>query len=228
MTTIRDLVTRSARLIGAIRMGEALTGQEANDALTSLNAMANSWANSELTIYARVRESFPLTSAASYTIGTGQTFNTAKPVKIVYAYTSTGGVDYPLEIISDVQYQQIPIKTIAGWPAYLNYVSGAITGTIYLYPVPSSAYTLHLLSAKALSAVTLDTVIELPAGWEDALAYNTAVRIAPEYGQKIDPYIIKLAMETLGQIKLGVARSRSLEYQQDSTPRQNIYTGWEY
>ena len=43
MTTARDLITQSLRTLGVLHSGETPSAEEANDGLTSLNQMLNSW-----------------------------------------------------------------------------------------------------------------------------------------------------------------------------------------
>lgn len=207
MSTARDLITASLRLIGAVSSGEAIAASEASDGLGTLNRMLSSWSTESLTIFAPVRETFPLTgSDGQYTIGATADFNTTRPVQIKQAFlidqTSSPSVEYPVEILSLSQWQDITLKDLNGLPAYL-YIDGAFpTATIYLYPRPqSSSYTLGLWSEKELSPLALDTTILLPPGYEEAIVYNLAARLAPEYGKALAPEIVAFATESKANIK---------------------------
>lgn len=230
MTTARDLIHGAMRLIGVIRKGETPDGDEANDALEALNAMIASWSNESLISYARVRDTHTLTpSVGSYTIGTGATINTARPVQIISAYVSSGGVDYPVTLINDETYDQnISFKTVlSSIPQYLNYSNEYPNGTIRLWPVPSSAFVLHLLSEKPIAQfATLDTDVELPTGWERALRYSLALEISPEYAAEASPAVIATARESKGLIMMAAAKNRPMTALTEESRRRSILTDY--
>ena len=95
-----------------------------------------------------------------------------------------------------------------------------------LFPVPASDYQLFLLSEKSLDEVqTLDTDLELPAGWEDAIIFNLAMRLAPEYGQSVSPELKMFADQALRNIRAAVLKNRSLDAGAGGYKR-NVYDGW--
>ena len=226
MTTALDIITGSARLLGVVRKGEALTGDEAVDGLEMLNDLLASWTNNGLLVTSRTWESFTVASAASYTIGTGQTLNTARPLKIANAFWRVTNTDCQLAIISDAEYQQISYKTLAtGYPEYLNYDNGYPAGKIRLYPQGSGE--LHLLSEKPLTAVAaLSTTVDLPPGWNRAFRANLAIEMAAEYGVSVPAEVVKIAQDSLSSIQLAIAKQRPIKSQQSSVNMQNIYSGY--
>ena len=99
MATARDVVKRALQKIGALVKSEAPSADEASDGLNALNNMLGSWTNDGLLIVSRAWETFTLVGGtALYTMATGLTFNTARPVKIISAYIRSGTIDYPLSI----------------------------------------------------------------------------------------------------------------------------------
>lgn len=232
MTTALDIITSAMKRLGVIRKSETPTADEAVDALVSLNDMAASWSNDTLLITSRVRESFLLLGGASYTIGTGQTLDTTRPINIIDAFirTSTDGIDHPLSIINDEQYDlNIPLKTAGEIPYLLNYNNAYPYGTIRLYPVPAGGYYLHLLSEKPLTEFSaLSTNVDLPAGWRMALIDNLALELAPDYGIKVDRDLSDRAAKSLGAIKRAVARYRTSPLVVESGVQGNVFSGWYY
>lgn len=227
MPTARVLITRAMQVAGILFKGEQPAADEANDALTSLNALIDSWSNYSDNIYARTYDTFPLTNALSYTIGAGGDFDTVRPMQIVDAYVTSGGIDYPLSIIDQESYDTISQKYIQSIPQYLVYNNDYPLGKIWIYPVGGSGYTLTLLSEKSVNKfATLDTLMVLPEGWERALIYNLAVELAPEYGQQITPPVQRIALESLGAIKLAVVKSRPVMTNPQVFTWGNIYSGW--
>ncbi len=229
MTTALSIITKALQKAGVLFKSEPPSADEASDALDSLNDMLASWSNESLLIYERVTESFNLSSGtAQYQIGVGQTFNTAHLIFIAEAHIRLGVTDYPVAIISDEIYQSLPDKLITtSIPYYLNYTNGYPVATINLYPIPSSALTLFLTSQKQLQTLTLSTAISLPPGWERALIYNLAVELAPEYGQKVDEMLYKIANDSKGAIIRSILKVRTMDAKPFGTfGPYNIFRGF--
>ena len=213
MSTARVIIKRALQKNGVLTKTESPSGDEANDALLTLNNMLGSWSNNALNISARVRESFTLSGGVNtYTIGTGQTFNTARPTELVWAFIrQDGNTDVNVAIINDEQYESINSKQTGGLPYFLNYDNGFPVGRIRLFPTPSTAYELHLLSEKPLGTFGLDDDVEYPAGWEEAIIDNLAVRLAPEYGQAVSDDLNRMARQGHGRIMTAIARNRPID-----------------
>jgi hypothetical protein len=198
-----------------------------SDGLKEFNSMLGLWSNDSLMLFGRVRESFSLTPGkAEYTIGPGADFDTARPLFIASAFVRQSTTDYSLEIISEESYSGLPDKGTSSIPEYMTFDTSFQQATIKLYPAPSSAYTIHILSEKALSSVaTLDTEINLPPGWDDAIVYNLAARLYSEFGQEPDPLLLKTADDSKTKLMKNVNRNRVIDWNAP-TPRGDIYTGW--
>src|SRR5574343_459859 len=149
MTTALGIITSAMRKIGSLVKGEDPSADEADDGLEMLNDLISSISNDSMVVYSRTLENFTLSSGtADYTIGTGGVFNTSRPVKIIAAYVRSGTIDYNLNIINDESYASITLKSTGSIPEFINYTNGYPLGTLKLYPVPASAYTLFLLTEK--------------------------------------------------------------------------------
>lgn len=229
MSTARTLIRRAMLDVGVLTKSENPSADEANDALDELNALSDSWSNDPGLFYTRVQETFPLSAAASYSIGAGQTFNTVRPLQIVKAYISDGTIDTPVTIINQEVYDNITFKEGNGIPQYLTYNAGFPYGTITLYPVPNGGYTLTILSEKPFTGfATLDTEVTLPAGWFRALQKNLALELGPQYGQDPTPALVRAAAQSLGALKLATVRLRPVPQFTSSGRNNNIYSGWSY
>lgn len=229
MSTALDIITSAMRKAGILTKSESPSADEAQDGLEMLNDLLASNANDGLFVYARTLESFTLSSGVSdYTIGTGGTFNTTRPVFIASAYVRTGEIDYPLSIIQDTDYADIGLKSIGSIPYWLNYTNGFPLGTIKLYPVPSAGWTLFLLTEKPMSEFTLNQTVSLPPGWMRYLKNQLALEMAPEYGQPVPAETVEIAGKAMAAIKRGAARARSMDNPTNGGGLRNIYTGWNY
>lgn len=228
MTSALDLITGAARLIGVTFKSEELDADEAADGLESLNDMLSSWANHGLLVPYRTWESFNVSAAASYSIGSGQTLNTVKPTDIKAAFIRSGSLDYPMEPLTDEEYENIGFKsTTSPFPDYYNYDNGHPYGTLRFYPQLGTSAALHLLTEKPLTAFgALTTSIDLPAGWKRALKFNLAPEMAPEYGQEVPTWVTKIANDSLSAIQLAVAKNRPIKFMPKRLRQGNIYTGY--
>jgi len=227
-TTIRDVITKALQKNGVLTQGQSPSAGEASDGFDALLDMVDSWANDSLLCFAKVTESFTLTSnVGTYNIGTGQTFNTVLPTIITSAYVRQVTTDYPLEPINVDEYNNLlQDKSILGLPTAINYVSGYPIGQIRLYPVPSINYTLFLTSEKPLNSFSsIDTVISLPPGWKRAMVHNLSLEISPDYNQPITPAMAMLAKESLGNLRRTVIRNRGTDSNYGTYGRPNIYSG---
>lgn len=214
--TGRDLVSASLRLIGAIAPGESPEASEASDGLSTLNRMLDSWSNENLLIYQVVKES-PITLVAgtsTYTLGVGGNITT-RPIEIVGASVrdAASSQEYPLYLLSPAEFQGIGNKSLqSNYPEKLYDDGGYPQRTLTLYPIPSIANLLVLLTKRALTSIsTLDDDISLPPGYERALVYNLSIDLAPEYGRPIDPIVMQTASESKSSIKRSNVRPSYLK-----------------
>lgn len=227
-TSALDIITQAARLIGVTYKSEQLDSDEANDGLIMLNDMLDVWSNDNLISNAYTLESFPLTGAASYTIGSGGDFNTSRPINLVTAVVRLSSVDYPIGIITPEEYQlEVPIKSISSSiPQFLTYDNGFPLGIITIYPVPVTGSTLRILSNKPITNISaLTTTITLPPGWKKALKYNLAIDMAPEYGVEPSGAVIQIARMSLGAIKRTTAINNAMPFMPSGDQKYSIYSG---
>ena len=227
MTTALGIITSAMRKAGILTKGETPSADEANDALEMLNDLLASISNDSMVVYSRTDDTLQLTGGTgSYTIGTGATLNTVRPIKIIAAYVRSGGVDYPLRVVTDEQYATISFKSTGGIPEFLNFSNGFPTATLKFYPVPASSYQLFLVSEKQLSEFTLHQTVSLPPGWRRMLVYNLAVELAPEYGQAAPAETVQIARDSKGEIRAAVMAAKKMQWTSGLELDGNIYTGY--
>jgi hypothetical protein len=187
-STVSDLIHSSMRLIGAIAAGEILETAELNDAFVSFNQMLSSWNTEGASLVGRkqivVNIAAPLNG---YTLP-------ERPVKIEAASAAISGVENGIEIVDAAGWEAIPIpekqmQSIFIRKLYCNYLYP--TTTVYIWPVPRLPGTLEVwIYATVPPFAALDSVIDLPFGYEAGLRWNLAVNLAPEYGRPIDQVVL--------------------------------------
>lgn len=208
--TARQIITRAFREAGVVGIGQDLEASMADEGLTALNGMVDSWTIDERYIFTALFQEFALTSGTqSYEIGATAAvpFNVARPARIWNAniiFSSDGTSRIPLEIIDDDQRMSIfdPDLT-AGLPLVLHYRPTFPKGAIWLWPKPSSGYSLQLETWLSLTEFAdLDASLVFPQGYYDALVYSMAERFCtPAYGRTIDPSITDLATKARMRIE---------------------------
>ncbi|MBE9570037.1 MAG: hypothetical protein IMF11_05395, partial [Proteobacteria bacterium] len=195
-------------------------------ALGKFNRMLNSFSADGLNLHYRKEESFSLVSGTpDYEIGSGATFDTVRPITIEQAWIRDSDYDYPMGIRPAAEYWGLSDKTIEGRPVKLYYALTYPSGTIYLYYVPDSAYTMHIVSQKPLlTYASAPTEIVLPGEYEDALVLNLAIRMASRYGKATSGELQLSARETLGNMR-GLNLSNQMKSVDLNLPgtRQGIY-----
>lgn len=206
--TGRDLVTASLRLIGVLASGEAADSDEATDGLATLNRMVSAWSTEGLLIYSKVREELTLVAGTqSYTMGSSGDLNTTRPLKIEAAaielQSTSPAQEVPVKVITFQEWAAIRTRAISmSIPTHLypDYANPLVT--LNLYGNPSVAEHLVLYSWKSLTSIsTLDTSLAFPPGYEEALVFNGAIRLAPEYSKSTRPEIVEIAKESKATIK---------------------------
>ena len=209
MTTALQMVTSGLRKIGEYSTGETLGSDVSADALAVLNTMLESWSLERLMCYQIKEENFALSaSVASYTIGSGATFSTDRPTKIVDPcfIRDSSNLDSPLQIIDATAYGRIIQKTTDGtYPGYLFYDQGYTAsgyGTITLYPEPQAGLTLYINSWKQLQNFsTLTTDLSMPPGYRRAIEFNFAVEMASEFGRDLPKHVLMTAIQSKANLK---------------------------
>lgn len=228
--TGRELISASLRLIGAIAPGETLAASEATDGLAALNRMIGTWSNEKLLINAITAETaLTLTPGdGTITMGTAGDFTT-RPQSIDAAMIRDSSTDNPVRLLTLAEYAAIPNKNVQStYPTSLYDDGGYPLRTLTLYPVPSAAMQLVLYTFRAITSIaTIDTSVSLPPGYEDALTYNLAMRLAPEYGKSTPSEVGMIAADSKAAIKRANHRPAYLSVDPALLTRSrfNIYTG---
>jgi hypothetical protein len=191
MSTVLDLITGSLRLLQVKSSDAALTAEEANDALETLNELLESYVNAPYSLFKETREEITLpSSATSYTWGLGAyNINSEPPNQLISVRTSGSDVavlsmdDFKADIHMGAYYYP-------SWPVGTLYYSG------------SAGEVLSIVSYKPLARYTnLSDTVDLPPGYKRMLKYNLALDLAPEYQTTAGQDVRMIAKEALTLIK---------------------------
>ena len=204
MTTAYDIITRALRSINVLGVGETPDAATAQDALDSLNDVLEGWANETLMVYSSTTESFPLLAGVgTYTMGPSGDFDTTRPTTINDAWVRWNDVDYPLQILTQREYSEIPLKsTLTNIPSAIYVNTGFPQNTVYLWCVPNvSGNSIFFNTLKPFTSFTsLTDTVNFPPGYSKAMRYALAVEMMPEYGVN-NGLVIEMANEAKAKLK---------------------------
>lgn len=169
MTTARDICTLALKEAGVLGLGLTANAEDINDTFTLLNRMLAQWQKKRWLVPSLYEIAAIGNNQLYNIIGPGQYYNAARPDKVQCAYfiqlTGQGGfnqgfnpgfdigsnsysgpVSFPLiPIWSWEDYARVQLKQLNSWPQYFFYDGGFPNGRVYIWPVPSSQYEIHLV-----------------------------------------------------------------------------------
>jgi len=190
--TRAQVITGALRKLGVLASGASPSTSQTNDGAEALNALIKAFHADGMPVWAIETTSFTVTSGtASYTIGPAQTINTVyPPLKLLQARRiSDGETNVPLNVYTRYDFNNLPTSdTTTGTPVTLYYQptisSGVATGVISLWPTPDDSTTEISIDYQRpfqdMDAATDN--FDFPSYWMQALIYNLAWTLAPEYG----------------------------------------------
>lgn len=236
MTTARDVILSAMKDAGILGVGQTPLAEDVNDALGRLNGMIAQWSRRRWMVYHLVDVVFPSTGAMSYTLGVGGDINVPRTDKVESAFfrqssaNSASQVDYPLTIVSAREdYNDISLKGMSSFPTVLFYDSGWPLGTVYIWPIPSSIYEVHMsLKATLTTFSSLADTYSLPPEYDEAVRLNLAVRLRVAFRLPVDAQLNALAAVALNTIKGANAQIPKLRFPGDlpmsRSGRYNIFS----
>lgn len=219
-----QLVEKSLRSIGVLTAGETLSAEDAHTGFEAANDMIDAWAAQRLTIYNNSRHAYPIVTGQGtpdlpYLIGPGAQLDQPRPLWISDAacavLNAPNPYEFPLHVLIVDSYARTSIKTLtSSLPTDLYYNPrfdqtgpNAGYGEIFLYPIPNGGQEIGLVlycpEPMTGFADEADTDYLFPPGYAEALRYQLALRLWPEYfGTKtISANVAELAKLTFGLIQ---------------------------
>lgn len=152
MTTARDFVTLALKEAGVLGIGQTPNAEDINDGFTLLHRMLAQWQKLRWLVPNLIDVSAVGNSLKSNLIGPGQHYNTLRPDKIQAAYfkqltgDAANNVSYPLRpIYSYEDYSRIALKELNTWPSFFFYDGAYPYGNVFIWPIPTSQYEIHLI-----------------------------------------------------------------------------------
>ena len=177
MTTALDLVTDAAYAAKVLGQDQTLSSGDGNLILRRLGRMLDSWSTEDQMIFSNDEQLFTMVPGQqAYTTAV---LSGGRPVGIDSMRLSLGQVDYTVDQIDQLKWNSIPVKSITGIPIQMYYDGAMPAASMFFYPIPFAAFTVHIYCQRLLVPGTLTTtsVLTLPPGYEAAIVANLAVDI---------------------------------------------------
>jgi len=206
-----DLIEGSMRLLGAIATGETMTSDEANDGLNTLNDLLEISSLENLTVWGIDTEIFSsVANQGVYTIGPTGNFACTRPVRISDAFCTFNGVDFPIELIGEDEYNSISLKTQGqDFPQKAVYINSSPLGILKFWPVFSQVLPVNLAIDQVLTQVpNLQQAIGFPPGYFIWMKHTLAIMLAPDYGITPSSVIVQIASSTKANLKRANKKKR--------------------
>lgn len=185
-----QVITAALRKLAVLPSGGTASSAQLSDGGEALNALLKAFHADGMPLWAITSYSFTTTSGTnSYTLGVGQTLDTVAPLKVIQAFKSLPGeAQTPLNIYTRYDFMNLPsLSTITGTPISLYYQNNGDatqTGIVKLWPIPNdstTSVTIHYQRPFTdMDGATDD--LDFPNYWTQAIIYNLAWALAPEFG----------------------------------------------
>jgi hypothetical protein len=139
--TVQQLITASLQDLRIIQTGETASADDSTFALSRLNDWINSLATEDLTVYTITRKTWTLSTAASYTIGSGGTIDVARPTGPM-AISNIGFQDTSVSPV--IEYNLGPVLTEDGYAAIAQKaLTSVYPQNFYYNPTYTSGLGVH-------------------------------------------------------------------------------------
>ena len=207
MTTAYDQITGALRLLGVLAEGETPSSETANDSLTALNQMIDSWDTERLAVFSTQDQTFSWPSGQSTrTLGPTGDFVGLRPVLLddsTYFRDPQTNVSYGIKFINQQQYDGIAVKTVTSTYPQVIFTNMTFPDiTMVVYPVPLRLLEWHFISVEKLDKpADLATQLTFPPGYLRAFRYNLACEMAPEFGVEPSAQVQRIAMYSKRNLK---------------------------
>lgn len=205
MAQVIDLLNQAAKLIGALTQGTGLNQSEIDDLFAQLNIIVDAWNADPTKHYAVLTETHALTAhTGTYTLGSGGTYSSTRPVYIHSAAIILSGIKHPMDLINKAQYDAILEPTgEMQIPRKLYDDGGFPTRTIKIWPVPSGTPDLEVASPQIIPPFgATNSALALPPAYYKALLYTLAVDAGPTFRMQIDSTLPVIAKQAQDDMKI--------------------------
>jgi hypothetical protein len=183
--TANEIIAKAFGILGKASEGKAISARMYEDGRSSLNLLVKTWGAQEH-LWTMTEGSITLVaSQAEYALAT---LFSVKPMRVlsVRRRVTSGSIDTPMMEWSRQEYYDQSNKTVASVPTAWYYDPQRALGTLSIWPTASTstATDMTLKVTYLRSMADFDTSSDnpdLPQEWLQALIWNLAVDLMPQY-----------------------------------------------
>ena len=188
MTAVVTLITDALYASGVYGQDQTISSGDQQLVVRRLNRLLDSWSNEKNMIYLNDSEQFSMTAGQ-------QSYSTSllssRPVSINSMRVSLNNIDYSVDFIDQLAWNDIGYKNVPAIPTMCYYDDAFPNANMFFFPVPYANFTCTLYCQRLLTgALTLTSDIAMPAGYEAAIVAGLAVDICPTFGKQASPQLI--------------------------------------
>jgi len=183
-----QIIQDALLLCNGLEDDETATSEQVAHALRALNRMCKAWSVKGLKAWCWNEITLPLASnQESYTIGlSGADLTAERPLEIRNVRKYISSQETPVRICTRQEYFDQSGKTTDGETVYVYYDPQLSKGVLYVWPSPDSTHELRFSSKQYIEDFdTSNNTPYFPVEWEEAIVYNLALRLCPQY--EVDP-----------------------------------------
>jgi hypothetical protein len=219
MTTARIIITLALERMNKLSPGETVDADLGAVCLRSLNSTADDW-NAGQSMQPVDQIVTGTVSGPSLALGSGAFAAIGYGDEI----TSMQSDGYPMEPVTMQRYNDIRDKAQTGRPQVWARDGG---GTVFIFPA-AVASTIAILTRKPFTLFAdLDTVYQLPSGYQGAFAAALAVALAPSLLGGVPPALLAAERKAMANVRNGTVRPAIISANPLSCrPHGNILQGW--
>ena len=205
-----DIISSALRLLNVIAVGETPTDDQAETGMAVFNDMLAAWGLERLMVFNIQRLVLtPSTLKQTYSLGLGGDFNIVRPnrierVGVISLNNPVQPLELPMEYTIDSSvWSEVPVKAISSTLPQIMYDDVAFPQrNLSVWPIPTVGIQFAFYVWSQLTKMT-DTQLDLefPPGYNEAIRYNLAVRLAPEFNAELRPDVAGLAASAIAKIK---------------------------
>jgi len=185
-----EFVAAAMRKFGGLAKGQSPDADDLLNGTQALNTVLAKLQTIGMPLWARREYSFsPTAGTAVYEIGVGQTLNTPFPLKVQQALVidTISGSNIEMNVRTIYEYNTISSTTNTGQPIQFFYQPKVNVGTITLWPTPDAASAarkqIKIVYQRPFEDFVASTdTPDFPQEWHQAIIYQLAATLAPEYG----------------------------------------------
>jgi hypothetical protein len=202
--TILEVVSDALMEIGVLGSVDAATGEDATLGLLRLNKILDNLNAEQRSVYASTFDTYTLTPSLNpHTIGaSGGTWTvTQRPESIEAANILISDIRHPVSMHDAQWWSGISTpETESDIPTDLYYERAWPLGKVWLYPVPSAAYELEIVTRVVLSSVALADDFTLPPGYQDAITLTLAEDLTAPFRVPVPQTLPLRAQKARGRV----------------------------